>query len=108
VVRWLDRIGTQVMEFMRKDVLLHEERLVPRFEVTRQERYFLIEPPNGDGRAHMLRSRHQLTIDDGSLPLARKISGVPPLELSQCPPCFIQDNGVLRQTIAVVAQPCHR
>jgi hypothetical protein len=93
---------------VRKDVLLHEEGLVPRFEVTCQERYFLIEPPNGDGRAHMLGSRHELAIDDGSLPLAREISGVPPLELTQCPPCFIQDNGVLRQAIAVVAQPCHR
>jgi len=107
-VRWPDRIDSQVVQFVRKDVLLHEEGLVPRFEVTGQEPYFLTKPPNGDGRAHMSRSRHELAIDDGALPLARKISSVPPLQLTQCLTCLMQDSGVLRQTIAVVAQPRHR
>jgi hypothetical protein len=76
--------------------------------VTGQERYFLTKPPNGDGRAHLRWSSHKLAIDDGSLPLARKISSVPPLQLTQCLTCLIQDSGVLRQAIAVVAQPRHR
>jgi len=84
------------MQLARKDVLLHEEGLVPRFEVTYQERYFLTKPPNGDGRAHMRRLRHELAIDDGSLPLARKVSSVPPLQLTQCLPCLIQRSGILR------------
>src|SRR6476661_4436343 len=105
VVRRPDRIGTQVMQFARKDVLLHQEGLVPCFKVTCQERYFLTKPPNGDGRAHLRWSSHELSIDDGSLPLARKISRVPPLQLTQCAPCLIQSSGILRQAIAVVAQP---
>jgi len=91
------------MQFARKDVLLHAEGLVPRFEVTCEERYFLTKPPNGDGRTHMVRSRHELAIDDGSLPLARKISSVSTLQLIQCLTCLIQGSGVLRQTIAVGA-----